>query len=81
MAKKRERSSIENLKAAAALKLAASARLLVCTQALVRGDLTDAEREACGVVLVEHKAASRALSRALIDLERLRPVGILAREG
>jgi hypothetical protein len=62
MAKKSKTSPVEELRAAAALRLAASARLLACTTALVRGDLTGAEGEAA---LAEHRAANRAWTRAL----------------
>ena len=69
MAKKRTTSPVENLKAAAALRLAATARLLTCTTALVRGDLTAAEGAAA---LSEHREANRAFGKALRALGSLK---------
>ena len=69
MTKKRETSPIENFKAAAALRLAASTRLLACTTALVRGDLSAAEGAA---VLSEHREANRAFGKALRALGSLK---------
>ena len=69
MAKKRTTSPVENLRAATALRLAASTRLLACTTALVRGDLTAAEGAA---VLSEHREANRAFGKALRALGSLK---------
>ena len=69
MAKKRTTSLVENLRAATALRLAASTRLLACTTALVRGDLTAAEGAAA---LSEHREANRVFDKALRALGSLK---------
>jgi hypothetical protein len=80
MAKKRAIWPVEILKAAVALRLAASARLLVCTAALMRGELTEGECDEAEAALTEHRAANRALSSAFRGFGCLPPTKRNARD-